>query len=67
MRQTVACGISGQIQHRIGIERSGTIIAINKDASAPIMGFCDVAVVADAMVVVPALVAAIDGARIGRS
>lgn len=44
----VAVGISGQIQHRVGMERSGTIIAINTDASAPIMGWCDLAVVADA-------------------
>ena len=44
----IACGISGQIQHRVGMERSGTIIAVNTDAGAPIMGWCDLAVVADA-------------------
>lgn len=43
----IACGISGQIQHRVGMERSGTIVAINTDATAPIMGWCDLAVVAE--------------------
>jgi electron transfer flavoprotein alpha subunit len=52
----VACGISGQIQHRIGIEQSGTIVAINKDPTAPIMGFCDLAVVGTVEGIVPALI-----------
>jgi len=58
-RLYVACGISGQIQHKIGIERSGTIVAINTDRDAPIMAFCDLGVVGDVKVVLPALAAAI--------
>ncbi|HTV31423.1 MAG TPA: electron transfer flavoprotein subunit alpha/FixB family protein [Xanthobacteraceae bacterium] len=56
-RLYVACGISGQMQHRVGMENSGTIVAINRDASAPIMGFCDLAVVADLQNVLPRLIA----------
>ncbi|MCX7169179.1 MAG: electron transfer flavoprotein subunit alpha/FixB family protein [Proteobacteria bacterium] len=55
-RLYVACGISGQIQHRIGMEQSGTIVAINKDPDAPIMNFCDLAVVAEIQSVVPRLI-----------
>jgi electron transfer flavoprotein alpha subunit len=60
----VACGISGQIQHRVGMERSGTIIAINTDADAPIMRWCDLAVTASAA---PVLAALIDLLSPGRS
>ena len=56
-RLYVACGISGQIQHRVGIENSGTIVAINKDRGAPIMNFCDLAVVGEVQSVVPRLIA----------
>ena len=51
-----ACGISGQMQHRVGMENSGTIIAINRDGGAPIMSFCDLAVVAELESVVPRLI-----------
>lgn len=51
-----ACGISGQMRHRVGMENSGTIIAINRDGSAPIMSFCDLAVVAELESVVPRLI-----------
>ena len=54
-RLYVACGISGQMQHKIGMERSGTIVAINTDEQAPIFRFCDLAVVADLNDVLPAL------------
>ena len=60
-RLYIACGISGQIQHRLGMEQSEVIIAINTDAGAPIMGFCDLAVVADFDAVVPPLVDLIRG------
>lgn len=56
-RLYVACGISGQIQHRIGMEAAGTIVAINRDAGAPIMSFCDLAVIGDLHQIVPALLA----------
>lgn len=57
----VACGISGQIQHRVGMERSQAIIAVNTDPNAPIMSFCDLAVVADVGDLLPGLVAALRG------
>jgi electron transfer flavoprotein alpha subunit len=54
-RLYIACGISGQIQHRVGMERSGTIVAINSDESAPIVRFCDLAAIADLREVLPRL------------
>jgi electron transfer flavoprotein alpha subunit len=54
-RLYVACGISGQMQHKVGMERSGTIIAINTDENAPIVRFCDLAVIGDVVQVLPAL------------
>ena len=60
-RVYLAFGISGQIQHRIGMERSEAIIAVNTDPNAPIMTGCDLAVVADVADVLPGLVVALRG------
>ncbi len=59
----IAVGISGAIQHKVGMRSSGTIVSINKDGQAPIAEFSDLTVVGDAFAVVPELTKLIQASK----
>ncbi len=59
----VALGISGAIQHKVGMRSSGTIVAVNRDPDAPLAEYADLFVVGDLFAVGPALAAEIRSRR----
>jgi electron transfer flavoprotein alpha subunit len=61
----VALGISGAIQHKVGMQSSNVIVAINKDPNAPIFEFSDLGVVGDVHAIVPKLTELIQQRKIG--
>jgi electron transfer flavoprotein alpha subunit len=52
----IACGISGAVQHRAGMEESAKIISINTDAKAPINAIADYTIIGDLNEVLPKMV-----------
>ena len=61
----IACGISGQIQHLIGMQSCKTIIAIDIDDTTPMMQLADIAVKGDLFEIIPAVMKELDRAGIG--
>ena len=61
----LAAGISGAIQHKVGMQGSENIVAINKDANAPIFEFCDLGIVGDLNKILPKLTEAVKAKKAG--
>ncbi|MHC5211032.1 MAG: electron transfer flavoprotein subunit alpha/FixB family protein [Planctomycetota bacterium] len=59
----IACGISGQIEHNVGMRESGVVVAINSDPAAPIMSQADYCITGDLHEIVPALIEAVESLR----
>lgn len=53
----IGLGVSGQVQHTVGMAESQFVVAVNKDKNAPIMKHCDLGLVADLEKVLPVLAA----------
>src|SRR5436190_12526810 len=61
----LAAGISGAIQHKVGMQSSENILAINKDPNAPIFEFCDLGIVGDLHKILPKLTEAVKAKKGG--
>lgn len=59
----IAVGISGAIQHKVGMQSAATIVAINRDAGVPIGEFADLLVVGDLFKIIPELTQMVQGAK----
>jgi electron transfer flavoprotein alpha subunit len=59
----IACGISGQIEHLVGMKGARTVVAVNSDPKAPIHAEADYSVIGDLYEIVPALKRACQNAK----